>query len=360
MEDYDLPALLRMVVDCNASDLFLTTGAPPQVKVDGKVQALPLPALRVGQAHKLAYSAMTPQAIAAYERDLECNMAYAPDGIGRFRINVYQQRRETGLVARLVRSDIPSFEKLGLPTTVREMALQQRGLILIIGAAGSGKTTTLASMVDYRAMHNSGHILTVEDPIEYLFRHGLSTVDQREVGVDTHSFASALRNAMRQSPDMIMIGEIRDQETMQHAMAYAETGHLCVSTLHASNASQAIKRILNFFPESAHAQMRMDLSLNLSAIVAQRLLPSRAGGRALATEVMLQSAHVADLIQRGAVDELRQSLEKTSVMGTHSFDQSLLDLYQRGHITQEVALANADSRTDLGLRMRLHSSHDPH
>jgi twitching motility protein PilU len=360
MEKYDLNALLRMVVECNASDLFLTTGAPPQVKVDGKVQALPLAPLQVGQAHQLAYSAMGPQAIADFERTLECNMAYSPQGIGRFRINVYQQRRETGMVARLVRSQIPDFETLGLPSSVREMALLTRGLVLIIGAAGSGKTTTLASMVDYRAIHQNGHILTVEDPIEYLFRHGASTVDQREVGVDTHSFSNALRNAMRQAPDMIMIGEIRDQETMQHAMAYAETGHLCVSTLHAGNASQAIKRILNFFPESAHTQLRMDLSLNLHAIVAQRLLPGRAGGRVLATEVLLQSAHVADLIQRGAVDELRQSLEKTSVMGTHSFDQSLLDLVQHGRITPEVALANADSRTDLGLRMRLHSSHDPH
>jgi len=360
MENYDLPALLRMVVECNASDLFLTTGAPPQVKVDGKVQALPLAPLQVGQAHKLAYSAMGPQAIADFERTLECNMAYAPDGIGRFRINVYQQRRETGMVARLVRSQIPNFETLGLPPIMRDLAALPRGLVLVIGAAGSGKTTSLAAMVDYRAQHQSGHILTVEDPIEYLFRHGASTVDQREVGVDTHSFSDALRNAMRQAPDMIMIGEIRDRETMQHAIAYAETGHLCVSTLHSSNASQAVKRMLNFFPESHHAQLRMDLSLNLQAIVAQRLLPGKSGGRALATEVLLQSAHVGDLIQRGAEDELRQSLEKTSVMGTHSFDQSLLDLFQRGLIEQDVALANADSRTDLGLRMRLHSSHDPH
>ena len=360
MESYDLNALLRMVVECNASDLFLTTGAPPQVKVDGKVQALPLSPLQLGQAHKLAYSAMGPQAIAGFERTLECNLAYAPQGIGRFRINVYQQRGETGMVARLVRSQIPDFDTLGLPHTMRELALQARGLVLIIGAAGSGKTTTMAAMVDYRAVHHGGHILTVEDPIEYLFRHGASTVDQREVGVDTHSFSNALRNAMRQAPDMIVIGEIRDQETMQHARAYAETGHLCVSTLHASNASQSVKRILNFFPESAHAQLRMDLSLNLHAIVAQRLLPGRDGGRALATEVLLHSAHIADLIQRGAVDELRQSLEKTSVMGTHSFDQSLLQLVQHGRITPEVALANADSRTDLGLRMRVRSSHDPH
>ena len=360
MENYDLPALLRILVECNGSDLFLTTGAAPQVKVDGKVQALPLAPLKVGQTHQLACSAMTPEAIADFGRTLECNLSYAPQGIGRFRVNVYKQRRETGMVARLVRSQIPSFEQLGLPPVVRDLAMRPRGLILVIGAAGSGKTTTLASMVDYRAMHQSGHILTVEDPIEYLFRHGMSTVDQREVGIDTHSFSDALRNAMRQAPDMIMIGEIRDRETMQHAIAYAETGHLCVSTLHATNASQAIKRILNFFPESAHQQLRMDLSLNIQAIVAQRLVPARSGRLALATEVLLQSAHIADLIERGAVDELRSSLEKTSVMGTHSFDQSLLDLYQRGVIEQEVALANADSRTDLGLRMRLHSSHDPH
>lgn len=360
MEDYDLPDLLRMVVDCNASDLFLTTGAPPHVKVNGKVQALPLPALQVGQARRLAYSAMSPQAIADYERNLECNMAYAPDGIGRFRINVYQQRRETGLVARLVHSHIPSFDSLGLPPAVREIALQARGLILVIGADGSGKTTTLAAMVDYRAMHNSGHIITVEDPIEYLFRHGLSTVDQREVGVDTHSFASALRNAMRQAPDMIMIGEIRDQETMQHAIAYAETGHLCMATLHASNASQAIHRIQNFFPEFAHAQLRMDLSVNLSAIVAQRLIPARAGGRVLATELLLHSPQLADLVQRGAVDELRPLLDTNRAMGNHSFDQSLLELHQRGLITQDVALAHADSRTDLDLRMRLQAPYATH
>lgn len=360
MENFDLNALLRMAVECKASDLFLTTGAPPQVKVDGKVQALNLPPLQAGQVRKLAYSAMRTQAISDFERTLECNIAYAPQGIGRFRVNVYQQRRETGMVARLVPSQIPSLDALGLPPIVRELALLPRGLVLIIGAAGSGKTTTLASMVDYRASHQSGHILTVEDPIEYLFHHGASTVDQREVGVDTHSFSNALRNAMRQAPDMIMIGEIRDQETMQHAIAYAETGHLCVSTLHASNSSQAIKRILNYFPESAHKQLCMDLSLNLQAFVAQRLLPARAGGRALATEVLMQSAHVADLIKRGAVDELSASLEKTSDMGTHSFDQSLQELIQSGRVDREVALAHADSRTDLGLRMRVHSSHDPH
>jgi twitching motility protein PilU len=264
------------------------------------------------------------------------------------------------MVARMVHNQIPGFEALGLPPVVRDLAMLSRGLVLVIGAAGSGKTTTLASMVDYRSTHQNGHILTVEDPIEDLFKHGASTVDQREVGVDTLSFSNALRNAMRQAPDMIMIGEIRDQETMHHALAYAETGHLCVSTLHAANAGQAIKRILNFFPEAAHTQLFMDLSLNLQAILAQRLVPGLAGGRVVATEVLLQSAHISDLIQRGKVDELSQSLEKTSVMGTHSFDQSLLELVKRGRVDPEVALANADSRTDLSLRMRLHTSQDPH
>lgn len=359
MENNALQALLRTMVASDASDLYLTTGAPPQIKVDGTMRALPLPALQPGQVHTLAYSAMSPQAISDFERTLECNLAYAPPGIGRFRVNIYQQRGETGLVARLIKAQIPDFQTLGLPPVLRELALLPRGLVLIIGAAGSGKTTTLASMVDYRAMHQSGHILTIEDPIEYLFTHGLSTVDQREVGVDTHSFSNALRNAMRQAPDMIVIGEIRDRETMQHAIAYAETGHLCVSTLHASNATQAVKRILNFFPEAAHQQLLMDLSLNLQAFVGQRLLPGRSAGRVLVTEILLQSARVADLIQRGAVDELRQSLEKTSVMGTHSFDQSLLELFRKGLIERDTALANADSRTDLGLRMRMHSSHDP-
>jgi twitching motility protein PilU len=357
MEKDALNTLLRMVVERGASDLFLTTGAPPQIKVNGTVQALPLPRMQPGQVQELAYSAMDASTIAAFERTLECNISHAPAGIGRFRVNVYRQRREVGLVARLVHSRIPDFSQLGLPDIVGELALLPRGLVLIIGAAGSGKTTTLASMVDYRARRQSGHILSVEDPIEYLFNHAASTVDQREVGVDTLSFSDALRNAMRQAPDMIVIGEIRDQETMQHAMTYAETGHLCVSTLHASNASQAIKRILNFFPESAHKQLLVDLSINLQAVVAQRLLPGMEDTQALATEVLVQSAHVAALIQRGAIEDLRQSLEKAAVAGTHTFDQSLFDLVQRGRISPETALAFADSRTDLGLRMRLHAAH---
>lgn len=360
MEDYDLHALLRMMVECSASDLYLTTGAPPHVKVDGGVQALPLSALQPGQTQQLVHAVMPPKARTDFERDLECNFSYAPHDIGRFRINVYRQRHEVGLVARAVHSDIPSQDSLGLPESVRALAQLLRGLVLIIGSAGSGKSTTMASLVDHRAHHHAGHILTVEDPIEYLFRHGRSTVDQREVGVDTHSFSDALRNAMRQAPDMIVIGEIRDRETMQHALAFAETGHLCLSTLHAGNASQAVKRVLNFYPESAQPQLRMELALNLRAIVAQRLVPAVGGGRALATEVLLNDAHVADLIVRGAENDLRSALEKAGIQGNHSFDQSLLQLVRAGRIDARCALDYADSRTDLGLRMRLHSSHDPH
>ncbi len=360
MQNTDLNSLLRAVVGRDASDLYLTTGSPPQIRVEGVVENLPLPPLKVGEVRAMAYDAMGPQTTAEFEKTLECNLAYAPPDIGRFRVNIYQQRREIGLVARTIKGWVPDFERLGLPETVRDLSLLPRGLVLVIGAAGAGKTTTIASMVDYRAKHLTGHILTIEDPIEYLFAHGKSTVDQREVGIDTRSFGDALRNAMRQSPDMIMVGEIRDRETMQQAIAYAETGHLCVTTLHAANASQAIKRILNFFPDSAHAQLLVDLSLNLRAVIAQRLLPGLNSRRVLATEVLLQSARISDLIERGEVNSLRQALEKTSNMGTHSFDQCLLDLHRRGLIDQEVALANADSRTDLGLRMRLHSSHDPH
>lgn len=360
MDKNNLDFLLQTMVERDASDLYLTTGSSPQIRVNGAVQNLTLPAFEVGQVRALAYSTLSHKAMADYEQMLECNLAYSPPGIGRFRLNIYQQRGETAMVVRRIREKIPNFTELGLPDIAPTLAMLPRGLVLIIGAAGSGKTTTMASMVDYRALRHAGHILTVEDPIEYHFTHGKSSVDQREVGIDTHSFSHALRNAMRQAPDLIVIGEIRDCESMQQALVYAETGHLCIATLHASNASLAIHRILNFYPETAHTQVLMDLSLNLQAVLAQRLVPGKAGGRVLATEMLLHSSHVADLIQRGAVDELRHSLEKTSAIGTHSFDQSLLALYQHGRITQEVALANADSRTDLALHMRLHAAHDPH
>jgi twitching motility protein PilU len=359
MDKNTLHALLRKMVETDASDLFLTVGAPPHIKVQGESWPLSVPPLQSGQAQALAYSIMSAQQIADFERQLEANLSYTAPDIGRFRVSVYRQRGETAMVARLIHATIPDFESLGLPPVVQDLALLRRGLLLVVGAAGSGKSTTLAAMIDYRAHNSQGHILTVEDPIEYLFNHDRCTVDQREVGIDTHSFADALRNAMRQAPDIIMIGEIRDRETMEHAIAYAETGHLCVSTLHAANASQALKRIINFFPENLHPQLRMDLSLNLQAVISQRLLPGRDSKRVLATELLLHSAYVADLILKGAVDEIRHAIEKSGGVGMHTFDQVLLELFNAGRIDQDTALANADSRTDLSLRMRVHSAYDP-
>ena len=359
MANEELQSLLRKMVDTEASDLFLTTGAPPHIKVNGESWALSLPPLQTDHAGLLAYSVMTPDQIADFERSLECNLSYTAPGIGRFRISVYRQRGQTAMVARRINVTVPGFEALGLPPVVRDLALLQRGLLLVVGAAGSGKSTTLASMIEYRSHNSQGHILTVEDPIEFLFTHDKCTVDQREVGIDTHSFADALRNAMRQAPDMIMIGEIRDRETMEHAIAYSETGHLCVSTLHAANSSQALKRIINFFPENMHTQLRMDLSLNMQAIISQRLLPGAEGGRVLATETMLRSAYISDLILKGSMDELKQAIERSGVVGMHTFDQVLLELVKNGRIDQETALANADSRTDLSLRMRVRSAYDP-
>jgi twitching motility protein PilU len=359
MDKNTLHALLRKMVETDASDLFLTVGAPPHIKVQGESWPLSVPPLQSGQAQALAYSIMSAQQIADFERQLEANLSYTAPDIGRFRVSVYRQRGETAMVARLIHATIPDFETLGLPPVVQDLALLRRGLLLVVGAAGSGKSTTLAAMIDYRAHNSQGHILTVEDPIEYLFNHDRCTVDQREVGIDTHSFADALRNAMRQAPDIIMIGEIRDRETMEHAIAYAETGHLCVSTLHAANASQALKRIINFFPENLHPQLRMDLSLNLQAVISQRLLPGRDSKRVLATELLLHSAYVADLILKGAVDEIRHAIEKSGGVGMHTFDQVLLELFNAGRIDQDTALANADSRTDLSLRMRVHSAYDP-
>jgi twitching motility protein PilU len=355
----DLHALLRKMVEFDASDLYLTGGAPPQIKVQGVTGPLALPTLEPGQAGALAYAAMSAEQIADFERTLEGNLAYTVPGVGRFRINVYRQRGDTSAVVRRIHSTVPGFDELGLPPVTRDLAMLQRGLMLVVGAAGSGKSTTLAAMIDYRAKNSHGHILTVEDPIEFLFSHGRCTVDQREVGLDTMSFSAALRNAMRQAPDVIMIGEIRDRETMEQALAYAESGQLCMSTLHASNASQALKRVVNFFPATMHSQVLMDLSLNLQGVISQRLLPGARGGRVLAAETMLHTAYVADLIQKGAIDELGQAIDKSGDVGMRTFDKVLLDLYQAGAIDQETALAYADSRANMGVRMRVHSAHDP-
>ncbi|MBH9577212.1 PilT/PilU family type 4a pilus ATPase [Inhella proteolytica] len=355
----NLAPYLRFMVQNQASDLFLSVGSPPAVKIQGVVRPLKLPPLNSMQAKALAYSVMREAQIREFESTLECDLATNFEGLGRFRFNVFMQRGEVSLVARYISAQIPSLEDLQLPAHLKELALIKRGLVLCVGAAGSGKSTTLAALVDWRNRSTPGHILTVEDPIEFVHNHKLSVVDQREVGLDTRSFEEALRHAMREAPDVILIGEIRDEQTMRHALAYAETGHLCLSTLHANNANQAIDRVLNFFPEAARHQALLDLSLNLKGVIAQRLLPGLQGGRVPAVEVLLQSPHVSDLILKGNVDELKDAMAHSNELGMQTFDQSLYQLYRAGKISLEEALDNADSRTDLSLRVRLTSGDLP-
>ena len=312
-----------------------------------------MPALNSGDTKERAYAFMTERQRKDFEETKESNFALQVDGIGRFRLNVYYQRGEVSVAVRHIKSTIPSFEELGLPPQVRELSLLKRGLVLMVGAAGSGKSTTLAAMIDYRAKLMDGHIITIEDPIEYLFSNGQSVVEQREVGIDTNTFGDALRNAMREAPDVIVIGEIRDRETAQHAIMYAEAGVLCISTMHSNNANQAIDRIINFFPHDARQQVLLDLSLNLKGVVAQRLLPDINGKQALATGILLQSAYVSDLIQKGKIDVLSDAIKKGTDVGMQVFDDSLFRLYKDGRVSLEEALRNADSHTDLALRIKL-------
>lgn len=349
----DTKSLLKLMVDEGASDLLLTADTRPHIKVDGVTYPVDMPELKSGESKTLAYSFMTKRQCKEFEETKECNFALSLDGIGRFRVNVYYQRGEVSMAIRQIKSNIPTFEALGLPPQVGELSLLRRGLVLMVGAAGTGKSTTMAAMVDYRAKQMDGHILTIEDPIEYLFAHGRAVVEQREVGLDTLSFGDALRNAMREAPDVIVIGEIRDRETAQHAIMYAEAGLLCISTMHSNNANQAIDRIINFFPEETRRQVLLDLSLNLKGVVAQRLLPGSNGKQALATGILLQSAYVSELIQKGKVDVLTDAIKKGTEVGMQVFDESLFKLYKDGRISQEDALRNADSRTDLALRIKL-------
>jgi twitching motility protein PilU len=355
----DLSHYLSAMVTHGASDLFLSAGTPPALKVHGVMRRLQEDPLNPERIKRLAYSAMRESQIREFEATLECDLAVAINGLGRFRINVFRQRGEVAVVVRHVNARIPSLETLKLPASISRLSMLKRGLVLIVGAAGSGKSTTLAALIDHRNQNAAGHILTVEDPMEFEHSHAKSIVDQREVGLDTKSFDEALRHAMREAPDVIMIGEIRDLNTMQHALAYAETGHLCLSTLHANNANQAIQRILNFFPEAAHRQVLMDLSLNLKGVVGQRLIRGVQGKLVPAVEVMLLSPYVSDLIQKGQVDDIKDVMAKSNELGMRTFDQSLYDLYTQGELTAEQAVEHADSRTDLSLRIRLNSGQRP-
>lgn len=351
--------LLAWMAEHRASDLHLSVGARPHMKSGGVTRPINAPVLKSGEVQAMAYSFMTKLQIEAFERDLEANLALSIDGVGRFRVNVYYERGEVAMVLRLIQDQVYTFDDLDLPPACAELMKLRSGLVLVVGSVGSGKSTSLAAMVNHRAATKDGKILTIEDPIEYIFEHQKSLVSQREVGVDTKTFEEALRNALRAAPDVIMIGEIRDPETAKHALTYADTGHLCLATLHATNASQAVERLINFFPEEAHGHLLMELSLNLAGVIAQRLLPGVDGkGAKLVTEVLMRTSYVADLIQQGKINVLRDAIKSGASYGMHTFDQSIYERYKRGEIDLDTALANADSKTDLTLRIRLSEGDD--
>lgn len=354
----EIEELLHQMREREASDLFVSAEIPPHLKVQGRTRpalrgGAPWPALAPGESQRFAYELMGEEQQAEFVRTKECNFSLATRQGGRYRVNVYYQRGEVSMVIRLIRTSVPSFAELGLPPQAGDLALLRRGLVLMVGAAGSGKSTTMAAMVAHRARLMDGHILSVEDPIEYIYPHGRAVVEQREVGIDTLSFGDALKNAMRQAPDVIVIGEIRDRETAKSAIMYAEAGALCISTLHSNNANQAIERIVNFFPEDAHRQVLLDLSLNLKGVISQRLLPSLQGGLALATEILLQSAYSAALIQKGEIDRLKDAIRKGTHEGMLLFDDCLLELCKARRISHEEAINHADSKTDLALKLKL-------
>ncbi|NJN40651.1 MAG: PilT/PilU family type 4a pilus ATPase [Gammaproteobacteria bacterium] len=349
--------LLRLMVTKKASDLFITVGFPPAIKVDGKVTPVSQQPLTPQHTQDLVRSVMNDRQSAEFESSKECNFAISPAGIGRFRVNAFIQMGSIGMVLRTINAKIPTFEELGLPPVLREVAMTKRGLVIMVGATGSGKSTSLAAMVGHRNANSYGHIITIEDPVEYVHPHQNCIITQREIGVDTENWGVALKNTLRQAPDVILMGEIRDRETMDYGIAFAETGHLCMATLHANSANQALDRIINFFPEERRPQLLMDLSLNLRGMVSQRLVPRKEGkGRIAVIEVMLNSPLISDLIFKGEVHEIKEVMKRSRELGMQTFDQHLFDLYDTGVITYEDALRNADSVNDLRLMIKLHST----
>ena len=350
----DFDKLLKVVVEQGASDLFITAGLPPSIKVSGKMMSMSKTALTPEQAKEMVHATMTEAQIQEYEAERECNFAIHSPLAGRFRVSAFYQRNFAGMVLRRIETEIPSIDDLMLPDAIKDLAMSKRGLIIFVGATGTGKSTSLASMIGYRNQNSKGHIITIEDPIEFVHEHSGCMVTQREVGVDTPSFEIALKNTLRQAPDVIMIGEIRTLQTMDYAVAFAETGHLCLATLHANNANQALDRIINFFPVDRHKQVWMDLSLNLRGMVAQQLVPTIDGkGRRAAIEIMINSPLVSDLIRKGDVHALKAVMAKSTEQGMQTFDQALFNLYQEGQITYESALSSADSANDLRLLIKL-------
>jgi twitching motility protein PilU len=349
----DFKACLKTMVERDASDIYLSSGAPVSAKLHGTLTALEETPLTADQVRDVAWSIMNDEQITEFENKPEMNLAISEPGIGRFRVNIFKQRNTISLVIRNIQTDIPSWENLGLPPVLTDVIMAKRGLVLFVGATGSGKSTSLASLIDYRNTNSAGHIITIEDPIEFVHSHKKSIVNQREVGVDTDCYEDALKNTLRQAPDVILIGEIRDQETMEHAIAFAETGHLAISTLHANNANQALDRIINFFPEDRRNQLLLDLSMNLRAFVSQRLIKTVDGKRAAAVEILLGTPLVQDMIRRGDVHEIKEVMEKSENLGMQTFDNALYKLYQAGRIDLEEAAKNADSPNNLRVRANL-------
>jgi twitching motility protein PilU len=347
--------LLRAMIAKDASDLFITAGFPPAFKMDGKMTPVSNQSLTPQHTQELARALMNDKQAQEFEASNECNFAISPPGIGRFRVNAFVQQARVGLVLRTITTTIPKIEELGLPPVLKDVVMTKRGLVIVVGATGSGKSTTLAAMLGYRNENSYGHIITIEDPIEYVHEHKNCLVTQREVGVDTESWEAALKNTLRQAPDVILIGEIRDRETMDHAIAFAETGHLCMGTLHANSSNQALDRIINFFPEERRAQLLMDLSLNLKGMISQRLIPKKdRKGRAAAIEILLNTPLISDLIFKGEVHEIKEIMAKSRELGMQTFDQALFDLYEAGRISYEDAMRNADSMNELRLQIKLH------
>ena len=342
-----LEPYLKIMAEKQASDLYFVTGAPPNMKLDGKTAAIAKKPFSSGQVKKLAYSLLTDEQVMDFEINRELNLGFTLVDVGRFRVNIFLQRSEVSMVIRYIKWVIPSLEELGLPEVLKSIVMENTGLVLVVGSTGSGKSTTLASMLNYRNQREGGHILTIEDPIEFVFRHEKSIISQREVGIDTLSYENALREALREAPEVIMIGEARDRETMQAAINFADTGHLCLTTLHAVNSNQAMDRIMNMFPTDMRQQLLMDMSLNLKAVISQRLVPAMDGKLACVVEVMMNSPYISELLREGNFNEIKSIMEKGDTVGMQTFDQSLYDLYKADKITIKNALSYADSSTNL-------------
>ncbi|MGY0505933.1 PilT/PilU family type 4a pilus ATPase [Luteimonas sp. e5] len=355
----EFTSLLKLMAAQRASDLFITAGMPPSLKVDGKITPVTEEALTSQQSRDLVLSVMTPPQREEFEKTHECNFAIGLAGVGRFRVSAFYQRNQVGMVLRRIETRIPDFEELNLPPILKQLSMTKRGIIIFVGGTGTGKTTSLAAMIGYRNRNSTGHIITIEDPIEFVHRHEGCIVTQREVGVDTDSWENALKNTLRQAPDVIMIGEVRTREGMDHAIAFAETGHLVLCTLHANNANQAMDRIINFFPEDRRSQLLMDLSLNLKGVVAQQLIPRADGkGRRVALEILLGTPLVQDYIRDGEIHKLKEVMKESTQLGMKTFDQSLFELYMAGEISYEDALRHADSANEVRLKIKLAQSGD--